>query len=272
MNTRRELLVVLLLAALLPAIFFAGPIAQFADYHDLADQRPIFGIPHFWNIVSNLAFLVVGVMGLRLLLQKKQEATAAWATLFGGAVMVAFGSSWYHADPNNATLIWDRVPIGFAFMGFLTALLVEHLQGATRRYAGYLLFPLAVFSAVAIWWWYSTGDLSLWVWVQVAPMLAVVLVLALLPGRYTHRRYLGYALACYAASKFLELGDARVMEWTGGIVSGHVLKHLAAALGVWFFYVMLRERGTLKPPGGQAAAAAGRGATPTRSRPSRLAR
>ena len=247
MTARRELLVVLLLVALLPALFLAGPIAQFPDYHELADQRSLLGIPHFWNIVSNLPFLLVGVMGLRQLAVKREDAAEAWAMLFGGAALVAFGSSWYHADPNDATLIWDRLPIGVAFTGFLIALLIEHLDEAHRRYARWQLLPLTLFSAVAIWWWKVSGDLSLWVWVQVAPMLAVVLVLALLPGRHTHRRYLAYALACYAAAKFLELGDGRIMEWTGGAVSGHVLKHLAAALGVWFFYAMLRKRSALAP-------------------------
>ena len=76
-------------------------------------------------------------------------------------------------------------------------------------------------------------------------MLAVVLVLALLPARYTHRRYLAYALACYVAAKLFEVADLQVMEWTGGLMSGHALKHLAAAAGVWCFYIMLRERSVI---------------------------
>jgi len=76
-------------------------------------------------------------------------------------------------------------------------------------------------------------------------MLAVVLVLALLPGRYTHRRYLAYALACYAAAKLFELADLQLMQWSSGLMSGHALKHFAAAAGVCCFYVMLRERNAL---------------------------
>jgi len=243
MTMRRDLLVLVVLVALAPLLFFgAAPILQPAAYHDLADQRALLGIGHFWNVVSNLPFLVVGLMGLDLLRRKREEAAAAWAVLFAGSVLVAFGSAWYHSDPNDATLIWDRLPIGIAFMGFFTALLVEHFEGAAREVAHWLLAPLIVLSAAAIWWWQASGDLSLWVWVQAAPMLAVVLVLALLPGRYTHRRYLAYALACYAAAKLLELADVQLMQWTGGLMSGHALKHLAAAAGVWCFYVMLRER------------------------------
>ena len=243
MTMRRDLLVLVVLVALAPLLFLgAAPILQPAAYHELADQRSLLGIGHFWNVVSNLPFLVVGLMGLDLLRRRPEEAAAGWAALFCGNVLVAFGSAWYHSNPNDATLIWDRLPIGIAFMGFFTALLVEHLEGAAREFAKWLLAPLIVLSAAAIWWWQASGDLSLWVWVQAAPMLAVVLVLALLPGRYTHRRYLAYALACYAASKLLELGDVQLMQWTGGLMSGHALKHLAAAAGVWCFYVMLRER------------------------------
>jgi hypothetical protein len=32
------------------------------------------------------------------------------------------------------------------------------------------------------------------------------------------------------------------MQWTASLMSGHALKHVAAAAGVWYFYVMLRER------------------------------
>lgn len=245
MIMRRQFLVLAVLAALLPLLFVGGPIAQPAGYHDLADQRPILGISHFWNVVSNLPFLVIGVMGLHLLWRKRDEAAGAWATLFAGTALVALGSSWYHSEPNDVTLIWDRVPIGIAFMGFFIALLIEHLDGVGRRVARHLLVPCVLFSAAAIWWWYEEGDLSLWVWVQAAPMLAVVLVLALLPARYTHRRYLAYALACYVAAKLFEVADLQVMEWTGGLMSGHAMKHLAAAAGVWCFYIMLRDRSVI---------------------------
>jgi hypothetical protein len=243
----RHLSIFVGLAMLLPLLFFGlAPVLQPAAYHDLADQRSILGIAHFWSVISNLPFLVVGLMGLQLLRRRQEEAAAGWATVFAGTALVAFGSTWYHWAPDNTTLIWDRIPIGIAFMGFLTALLVEHLPAEGARVARLLLAPLVVFSAWTISWWHTSGDLSLWIWVQAAPMLAVVLVLTLLPGRYSHRHYLGYALACYVAAKLFELSDVQLMRWSGELISGHTLKHLAAAAGVWCFYVMLRERRPLR--------------------------
>ena len=60
---------------LLAALLLQAPIAQFPGYHDLADQRPLLGIPHFWNIASNLPFLLVGAAGLALLRRRPAGAS-----------------------------------------------------------------------------------------------------------------------------------------------------------------------------------------------------
>ena len=39
------------------------PIPQDQGYHDFADHRTMFGIPNFWNVVSNLPFVAVGAVG-----------------------------------------------------------------------------------------------------------------------------------------------------------------------------------------------------------------
>ena len=53
-------LMIVSLAALLPL----PPILQDQSYHQFADQRDLFGIPNFWNVVSNLPFIAVGAVGL----------------------------------------------------------------------------------------------------------------------------------------------------------------------------------------------------------------
>ncbi|MGH8668106.1 MAG: DUF6962 family protein [Burkholderiales bacterium] len=235
-------LIALALLVLTIALLAQAPIAQFADFHALADQRTLAGVPNFWNVASNLPFLVVGWMGLDVLRRRPPGASPAWAALFWGTLLVFFGSSYYHLAPDDATLVWDRLPIGIGFMGFFVALLCEHAGQRGQRVARRLLFPLIAFSIGSVYWWRFTGDLSLYVWVQLAPMLAVVLALALLPAQYSHRRYFAYALGCYAAAKLFELGDHQLLQWTGGMLSGHTLKHLAAAAGVYCIYAMLKKR------------------------------
>jgi hypothetical protein len=40
-------------------------IPQDQGYHQFADQRTMFAVLNFWNVLSNLPFLAVGVAGLR---------------------------------------------------------------------------------------------------------------------------------------------------------------------------------------------------------------
>lgn len=239
---RREGAIALALGALMVALLARAPIAQFADYHHLADTRPLFGIPNFWNVASNLPFLVIGAMGLNLLRRRPAGASLAWATLFAGTALVFFGSAYYHLYPDDTSLVWDRVPIGIAFMGFFVATMSEHSTQRAQPLIERLLLPLVLFSVGTVYWWRFSGDLSFWVWVQLAPMMAVALALSLLPGQYTHRRYLAYALGCYAAAKIFELADHQLMQWSTGLLSGHSMKHLAAAAGVACLYAMLQRR------------------------------
>ena len=230
----------LVLAALLAALLLRAPIEQVPDYNEFADTRAILGIPNFWNQVSNAPLLAIGLLGLGLLLRcRVPGARAEWLVCFAGATLAAIGSSYYHAMPDDATLVWDRVPIGIAFAGFFCALTAENVAASAGRW---LLLPSIAFAAGSIYWWRASGDLSPWVFAQAGPLLAVVLVFVLFPERRAERRYLGWALACYLAAKLFELGDREVMRWTAGLVSGHVLKHLLAAAGVFCFYAMLRRR------------------------------
>jgi hypothetical protein len=40
------------------------PIAQSLEYHDFADNRTLLSIPNFYNVISNLPFIIVGFMGI----------------------------------------------------------------------------------------------------------------------------------------------------------------------------------------------------------------
>lgn len=220
------------LLALGIALAWLAPIRQPAEFHNYADPRTLLGVPNFWNVVSNIPFLVFGAMGLRL------KVSTAWKTVFWGALLAGLGSTWYHLFPNDNTLVWDRIPIGIAFAGFSAALVEEH-TGARIKHMLWIFLLIAI--AAVLWWRYS-GDLSAWVFVQLAPMIAAALAVGLLPGRYPHRRYIIYALVWYGIAKGFEFTDHQTLQWTGGLMSGHALKHFAAGIGVWCFYRMLKLR------------------------------
>src|SRR5689334_13768451 len=96
------------------AILFiaASPIAQSGRYHAFADTRSLFAIPNFWNVASNLPFLVIGIGGLRLCLRPgTQGARGSWSAFFAATALVACGSGYYHWMPGDASLAWDRLPM-----------------------------------------------------------------------------------------------------------------------------------------------------------------
>jgi len=98
----------------------------------------------------------------------------------------------------------------------------------------WLLFPLITVGVGSVLYWHLSelrvtgGDLRWYVEVQYYPILAIPIISFLFPSRYTRGAYVFGVMALYAISKAFELLDANVLA-LGGIVSGHTLKHLAAA-------------------------------------------
>src|SRR5215471_18325463 len=130
-------------------VFCLPPIPQDLNYHAFADDRTMLGVPNFLNVASNLPFFVVGVLGLWLLLRHDAvvpdrpvlEAVERWPFLvfFAGVLLTGIGSSYYHLAPGNDRLVWDRLPITIAFMGFFAAMIGERID---VRAGAWLLGPL----------------------------------------------------------------------------------------------------------------------------------
>jgi hypothetical protein len=232
-----------LIAPLAILLFFA-PIAQDPHYHALADTRAMLGLPNFLNVASNAAFLAVGVLGIALCARMKRlEARLSWTVFFAAVALVAFGSGYYHWNPTDETLAWDRLPMTIAFSALFTALVTEHFEAVPER----PLLATAVAAGIAsIAWWRHAGDLRFYVWVQLAPFLAITVLLAASPGRYTHRRWLVWGFAFYAAAKVAEFADTPIFLLSAGAISGHTLKHLLAALAPLCVYRMLTVRRRLQ--------------------------
>jgi hypothetical protein len=240
LHWRAALLPFAVLAPLVILYLALPPIVQEPGYHAFADSRTFFGVPNFWNVVSNVAFVVVGWAGLKRAADRRLTgAAAAWCVFFAGLVLVGPGSAWYHFSPSDETLVWDRLPMTIAFSGALVAIVAEHLEESLERR---LLLPAIAVGVASVLWWRYSGDLKLYAWVQLAPMLAAAYALLALPPRYSHRSCLLAAFLLYALSKAAEVQDAGVYAWTGGTVSGHVLKHLLAALAAFALYWMVFRR------------------------------
>ncbi len=236
----RECALVLVSLLLLAGIMAVKPLPQDPAYHDFADKRGFFGVPNFLDVVSNMPFLLIGIPGAAFCLGRHRSgASVSWAIVFFGTALVSFGSAYYHWAPDNATLVWDRLPMAVGFMGLFAALVSEHVSERLERV---MLLPALAVGVASVAWWHYTDDLRPYVWVQFTPLVTILLVVAMFPGRYTHRRYLLYGLGSYLFAKSAELWDREFFALTANTLSGHSLKHLLAALGLLFIYLMLRRR------------------------------
>jgi hypothetical protein len=157
-NGRRVLAFLALMAASLVGLLLLPPISQDQNYHDFADQRTILGIPHFWNVVSNLPFILIGVAGMR-----RSHRDPAIFVLFLAILMTGFGSFYYHLDPNDRTLFWDRLPMSIGFMAILALAIEERLDA---KAGAILLWPLIAIGVFSLLLWRWNGDLRLYGWVQ----------------------------------------------------------------------------------------------------------
>ena len=216
------------------------PIGQDLQYHEFADRRDFFGIPNFWNVVSNIPFLLVGIAGLRFCLgHELRSGRSAWIALFAGVALVSVGSGYYHWDPKDATLVWDRLFITIAFMGLFVALLGEHLSA---RLAHVLLVPMLLLGLCSVLYWRAFGDLRLYLWVQLITLLTIPLIVVLFRAGYTRRSLLLAALGWHALAMVSELYDREFFAFTGDLFSGHSVKHILAATACFTILWMLRTR------------------------------
>jgi Ceramidase len=226
------------------ALLAAPPLAQDPAYHVMADQRTMLGVPNALNVFSNLPFLFVGLFGLTAVMTHEKSWTRwPYAVLFGATTLVAFGSTFYHLGPDNARLVWDRLPMAIGFAALLTAVIAERMS---VRAARLLCLPFVVLSAASVLHWYWTeihgaGDLRIYALAQFGSLLAVVLILLLYREPRGSTPYLAAAVVAYAGAKLFELGDRQIFTALH-VVSGHTLKHLAAAAAVGCLAAMPRFR------------------------------
>jgi hypothetical protein len=229
-------------AAAVTAACVVPPIPQDPAYHRLADARPLGGAPKGWAVLSNLPFLVVGLLGLRQVLMAPVGASAPFVEsrerwpymlFFAGVALTGVGSAYYHWAPDNARLAWDRLPMTIGFMALLVAVVAERVT------AGIALLPaLLLAGAGSVAYWYAgelhgAGDRQPYALVRFAPPALIFLTLWLFPARYTHGRYLVGVIAIYGAAKLFEVSDGPRFSM-GHLLSGHTLKHLTAARAAWW--------------------------------------
>jgi hypothetical protein len=223
------------------------PLPQDLAYHNFADSVTWMGVSNFLNVISNLPFIIIGAIGLSYL--RKSLANRAiriiYFVLFTGVFLIGFGSAYYHFNPNNNSLVFDRIPMTIVFTAFLSAVIAECInQSFGRR----LLFPLVAMGISSVLWWNYTemqgrGDMRFYGFIQFYPMVIIPVILLMFPSPLNAKvwRPLLLVVGWYVIAKVLEKFDVQIYTLTG-FLSGHSLKHLAAAVATWYMVVMFSKK------------------------------
>ena len=230
------------------ALPFIPRISQDLAYHEFANTRQILGIPNFWNVITNLPFLLVGLFGLASLRWRKRTAATSsphfcYVVFSVGTMLVSFGSAYYHYRPSNASLVWDRLPMTVAFMALLAMVIGDSISLALARK---LLWPLLLLGVGSVGYWYATelagaGDLRPYGLVQFLPMILLPLILLMFGTKNLRAGFLWAAFAAYGLAKVAEHFDGGIYAATG-LISGHSVKHLLAALSTFWIVLAFRQK------------------------------
>jgi hypothetical protein len=213
------------------ALVVYGPIPQLANYHAFADERVLFGIPHWGDVVSNVGFAVVAVWGLRLLTCTRRAGRLGYGLFVISLLLTSIGSAFYHWAPDNSRLLWDRLPIALACAGLLAAVRSESKPGSNETV---WTMSLALAAVASVLWWHFTeragqGDLRPYLLLQGLPLVLIPLWQSHAGAPAAERVAIGAAIALYVAAKLAEVND-HLLYVHLHVIGGHTIKHLLATM------------------------------------------
>ena len=237
----------LAVAAVLATILLPA-MPQPAGYLDFADRRELLGVPNFWDVMSNLPLLFIGLWGAYVVARadartlSQPEEKWPYAFCFGAVALAGIGSTYFHLAPDADRLMWDRLPIALGFMALLSAAIAERVSVRAGVQA---LAPLLIAGTASVLYWRwsmlrGAENILPYAIVQFGALVALV-VLAAVRSRYTRGADLFVVAGIYAAAKITEALDQSIYT-LGAILSGHTLKHFLAAVAVWWLVRMLQRR------------------------------
>jgi len=219
-------------------ILALSPLTQSQDYHQFAEQRFIGHIPHFGDVLSNLSFIIVGVL---LLVESRQwnyvELYKGQKTLFKAlaysSIALGFGSGYYHWAPTDYTLAWDRATmvLGFAII-FYDSCVRYDIFGKKKVCQGTTISTITFLGTVIFWM--ISNRLEPYVFVQFFTMFVLV-ILAIKNYKEVPSKHLFNMFIWYALAKLFENQDKLIFMMSGDLMSGHTLKHIAYAMALYCF-------------------------------------
>ena len=226
------------------AVMLQSPIKQDVCYHQFADNRCIEFIPNAVNVISNLSFVIIGLMGLIYSYFKKikNDTTASNYVFFIGIFLTGIGSSVYHYSPNTITLVWDRIPMTISFMAFFSIIIIEYIH---IKFGKGLLWVALTLGIASVLYWYvselnNCGDLRFYAIVQFLPIVLIPIILIIFK-KQNQTYYYWLIILTYIIAKIFEANDYQIFN-VYKIISGHSLKHLTASIVPLIYLIKISKK------------------------------
>ncbi len=229
---KKHLILISILIGEFIIIWSMGPIAQSQEYHNFADTRTFLGINNFFDVISNIPFIFFGLWGIYEVYKNYSKIPYAlsWMILFIGVLLVAPGSIHYHLNPNDSTLIWDRLPMTIGFMALLVGVFCLYFPNKYEK----VFLPIAVLLGFgSIYYWVVFKDLRVYYYVQTTAIIIIPLLVILYKNPKIKVKYLMGAFLFYLTAKITETFDDQFYSFLP--LSGHTIKHVLAAFAVGSF-------------------------------------
>jgi hypothetical protein len=224
----RLLLASVLLFVVGTALQMIWPLAQPASYHHFADQRSLGQLHNAADVLSNIVILIAGLLSFGWVLRHASNQPAQFPGMIVaafGLLFTAFGSAYYHMAPNDATLVWDRLPMTIVFAGIL-AMLWTSWSGQRVGWAQMLI--MVVVSPATVGYWLLFNSLWPYAILQFGGLMLIV-------GMTLTRKVDGVVawtlvIVFYGVAKIFESLDWQIWELTHHVIAGHALKHVSSGL------------------------------------------
>ncbi|XP_075672394.1 uncharacterized protein LOC142641920 isoform X2 [Castanea sativa] len=227
-------------------LMFATPkIPLSPKHHRYADMRNFLGVPNTLNVITNFPFLVVGVLGFVLCLQRNffniilRGELWGWALFYAGTAGVAFGSAYHHLKPDDNRVMWDTFPMMIAYSSLFSSFMVERMG---EKIGLSSLFALLLFAFLSTAYGITYNDLRLCMTFQLIPSVAIPGMMYVFQPKYTHSRYWLFAAGIHVLAKFEGVADKKIYRANRYIISGHSLEHLCLAIVPVLLSIMLMYR------------------------------
>ena len=231
------LIILLILAIFLPSI------QQDQNYHNFADQRALFGVNNAFDTLSNLAFIIVGILGLFNFYNNKfikisNSFSVILNLFFISIILTGLGSGYYHLSPNDFTLVFDRLALTLVFT-FILAMLAS--IRISERSGFHTLAELIIVAPLSVLLWNYNGNLTPYAVLQFGGIVIIALTL-LLTKAPKQSPCFASLIILYGFAKLAEFYDVEIFKLSQNLISGHTLKHLIGAIAVLIFISPLKVK------------------------------